>query len=290
MHDLISRLVAGAPVVTDGAWGTQLQVRGLPIGECPERWNLEHPDRVEDVARAYVEAGSRIILTNTFGGNRVMLERHGLAGQTAEINCTGAALSKRAAGVRALVFASIGPTGKMPMMGDVTEEELLEVFGEQARALRDGGADGLVIETMADPQEAAAAVKAAKATGLPVVGCMVYDSGADLDRTMMGITPEQAAEVLAEAGADVIGANCGKGILPYIPICRRLRAATAKPLWLKPNAGLPVMVDGKAVYRQRPEEFAEAIREIVRAGAAFVGGCCGTSPDFIKALDRVRGC
>ncbi|RMF86727.1 MAG: methionine synthase [Planctomycetota bacterium] len=286
-HPLIESLQAEGVVLTDGAWGTQMQARGLPIGACPDEWNLSHPDEVEAVAASYVEAGSRVILTNTFGANRIILERHQLADKAVEINRAGAAISRKAAGDRAKVFASIGPTGVMLMMGERTEDELRAAFEEQAQALAEGGADAIVIETMADTAEAVLAVTAAKQTGLPVVACMTYDSGKDLDRTMMGITPEQAAEKLAEAGADAIGANCGQGIEGYIGICRRLKAATDLPIWIKANAGLPEIVDGKAVYRQTPEGFASRLPELVEAGASFVGGCCGTSPEFIRAARKV---
>jgi 5-methyltetrahydrofolate--homocysteine methyltransferase len=225
-----------------------------------------------------------VILSNTFGASRIMLERHGLAAQTAEINRRGAEISARAARGRAKVFASIGPSGAMLMMGEVTEDDLHAAFLEQAQALREGGADGLVIETMGDLQEAALAVRAARATGLPVVASMVFDAGPDKDRTMMGTTPEQAAEGLREAGADAIGANCGQGITGFHAICRRMRAAVDLPLWMKANAGLPHLVDGQAVYDARPDDFAREAEQLVAEGAAFVGGCCGTSPDFVKAL------
>ena len=165
-------------------------------------------------------------------------------------------ISRKAAAGRARVFASIGPTGKLLMSGEVTEDELRAAFAEQARALAEAGADALVVETMSDLEEAKLAVSAARETGLPVVACMVFDSGKDKDRTMMGTTPEQAAQALTEAGADVIGANCGQGIAGFVAICRRLRAATDRPVWLKPNAGLPTMVDGRAQYTTTPEEFA----------------------------------
>lgn len=284
MNEVLQRLLSKGPVVTDGAWGTQLQARGLPIGACPEEWNLSRPGDVEAVARGYVEAGSQVILTNSFGGTRMMLARHGLDGKTVEINRAAAAISKRAAGDRALVFASIGPTGKMLMMEDCTEEEMAATFAEQALALAEGGADALVIETMADLAEAALAIKAAKATRLPVVASMVFDAGAEKDRTMMGVSAEDAATALAAAGADVVGANCGQGIEGFIAICRRMRAATSLPLWMKANAGLPVMRDGKAVYEITPEQFATHIPALVEAGANFVGGCCGTNPDFIRAV------
>ena len=288
MNPLFTELLRHGPVVTDGAWGTQLQARGLPIGEFPDAWNLTQPARVEEVARAYVEAGSRVILTNTFGANRLRLLDHepALADRVSEINRAGAEISRRAAGDRAKVFASIGPTGKLLLAGDVTPDEMSAAFAGQAQALAAGGADALVIETMSDPEEASLAVAAAKATGLPVVACLVYDSGKDNDRTMMGTTPEQAAEALAAAGADAIGANCGQGIEGFIPICRRLRAATGLPLWMKANAGLPELVDARAVYRTTPEEFAAHAVPLREAGASFIGGCCGTTPDFIRAVVR----
>lgn len=281
---IIDELVAECrPVITDGAWGTQLQARGLAPGECPDAWNLLHPDRVEEVARAYVEAGSRVILTNTFRANRLTLAAHGLAEKTVEINRAGAAISRRAAG-RARVFASMGPTGKVLMMGETTEGEMWETFAEQARALAAGGADAILIETMGDLEEAKLAVAGARETGLPVIASMVFDSGKNRDRTMMGTTPEQAARELTEAGADVIGANCGRGIAGYVDICRRLHAATDRPVWIKANAGLPELIEGRTVYRMTPEEFASYLPALIDAGAAFVGGCCGTGPEFIRQL------
>ncbi|MBN2369645.1 MAG: homocysteine S-methyltransferase family protein [Vicinamibacteria bacterium] len=279
MEDLVP-----GPSICDGAWGTELQALGLAAGECPDAWNLSHADRVEAVARSYVEAGSEIILTNTFGANRLLLASHGLADQAADINRSGARISRRAASDRARVFASMGPTGKMLAMGETDEAELYAVYQEQAQALAGEGVDGLVLETFTDLNELRPALGAAKATGLPVVACMVFDSGPARDRTMMGTTPEHAAAALVEAGADAIGANCGRGIAGYIPVCGRLRAATDLPLWLKPNAGLPEVVEGRSVYRMSPGEFAEKTRDLVQAGAVFVGGCCGTTPEFIAAI------
>lgn len=286
MHNTIAKLLNERPVIIDGAWGTELQKQGLKPGESPEALNLEMPGIVEAVAASYVEAGSRIILSNTFGGTRFTLESHGLAGQVAEINRAGAEISKRAAGDKVLVFASVGPTGKMLMMGDATEDELLDAFSEQAQALLAGGADGLVIETMSDLEEAKIALKACKATGLPVVASMVYDAGADFDRTMMGIPVDQATKELTEAGADVIGSNCGQGIEGFVKLCAKMKANTALPIWIKGNAGLPEIVDGKAVYKTTPEEFSLYVQPLLDAGADFIGGCCGTSPDFIRALKR----
>ena len=283
MHTLLQSLLPG-PVVTDGAWGTQLQVEGLTTGECPDTWNLSHPDQVERVAQAYVDAGSQIILTNTLGANRLQLKSHGLSDQVAEINRAGAEISRRAAGQQSRVFASVGPTGKLLAMGETNEAQLRDVYDEQTRALAEAGVDALLLETFTDLGELLPAVASAKATGLPVVASMVFDSGAQQDRTMMGTTPEQAAAQLIEAGADVVGANCGRGIEGYVPICRRLRAVTDIPLWIKPNAGVPELVDGRTVYRTAPGTFAARTLDLITAGATFVGGCCGTNPEFIKAI------
>ncbi len=288
MHELIAELLADGPVLTDGAWGTQMQARGLEVGACPDEWNLSNPEAVEEVAQSYVEAGSRVIITNTFGATRYCLARHGLDEKVVDINRAGAAISRRAAGDRAKVFASMGPSGVMLMMGEVAVDDLREAFAVQARALAEGGADALVVETMSDPAEAVLAVEAARSTGLPVVACMTFDSGKDHDRTMMGTTPEEAAQTLAAAGADCIGSNCGQGIEGFLPICQRLHEATELPIWIKANAGLPKVVDGETVYTQTPEGFAEHVPGLIEAGASFVGGCCGTSPDFIRAVhDRL---
>jgi 5-methyltetrahydrofolate--homocysteine methyltransferase len=285
MPPLIERLIAQGPVLTDGAWGTQLQNRGLAPGENPDLWNLIHPDKVAQVARAYVEAGSQVILTNTFGANRFRLTEAGCADRAREINEAGVRISRQAADGRALVFASMGPSGKMLLGGDVTPDELADAFAEQAQALAHGGADGLVVETMSDLAEARLAIAAAKATGLPVVASMVFDSGRDKDRTMMGTTPEEVAAELVAAGADVIGANCGQGIAGFVKICQRLEfAAEGRPVWIKANAGLPVVREGKTSYDITAEQFAAFVPALLKAGANFIGGCCGTSPEFIRAM------
>lgn len=291
MHKTLDAILARGPVILDGGWGTELQKRGLEIGAHPDLLNLEEPEKVVEVAKSYIQAGSEIILTNTFGSTRFTLGRHGCGEpeKVREINRNGVLCSKEAvhdcgADDRVHVFASMGPTGLLLMTGAVSPEEMEQAFLEQARAIAEAQPDGIVIETMSDPEEAVIAVKAAKTTGLPVVACMVFDSGKDKDRTMMGTTPEQAIERLTEAGADVIGSNCGQGIDGFIPLCRRMRAATDLPLWMKANAGLPEVVDGKTVYRQSPEQFAEKAMELLEAGANFIGGCCGTNPEFIKAV------
>lgn len=284
MHELFETLLKDRPIILDGAWGTQMQARGLPMGACPDEWNLSNPDKVEAVARDYADAGSQVVITNTFGATSLCLKKHGLEDKVVEINRAGAEITKRAVEGRAKTFGSMGPSGVMLMMGEVTPDELKAAFSVQAKALADGGADALVVETMSDPDEACLAVQAAKETGLPVVACMVFDAGADMDRTMMGTTCEEAVQRLTEAGADAVGSNCGQGIEGFIAICKKMRAVTDMPLWMKGNAGLPEVVDGQTTYKETPENFAEKAVELVAAGADFVGGCCGTSPDFIRAV------
>jgi methionine synthase I (cobalamin-dependent) len=282
-HPFIDGLVRQAPIITDGAWGTQLQVRGLPLGDTPDLWNLSHPDAVSTVAAAYVAAGAQIILTNTFGANRFRLAK--AADMVREINQAGVALSRQAASSQALVFASMGPSGKQLHRGDINEKDLAAAFAEQAKAIAGAEPDGIVIETMQDIQEAAIAITAAKATGLPVVATMAFYCGKDHDRTLTGVTPEQAAEALAQAGADVIGANCGEGIAGFITICARLKAASqGLPIWIKANADLPTMENGKAVYAMTAEDFAAHVPALITAGANFIGGCCGTTPAFVTAM------
>jgi 5-methyltetrahydrofolate--homocysteine methyltransferase len=285
MHPLIEELLDGAPVLTDGAWGTELQVRGLRLGECPDIWNLTFPQRVYDVAHAYVEAGSDIILTNTFGANRFRLERDYVS-QLAAINQRGVEISLQAAKNRATVFASIGPSGKFLINGDVTKSQLEECFVEQARAIKKAGANAIVVETMTNLMEASIAVAAACETRLPVVACVVFDSKSG-DRTITGDTPEKAAEALAGAGADVIGTNCGQGIDGFISVCKRLRAASKLPIWIKPNAGLPELKEGLPTYSLTPNGFASRVPDLLAAGASFVGGCCGTNPNFIHAMAAI---
>jgi methionine synthase I (cobalamin-dependent) len=283
----ISEWLAGGLMISDGAWGTQLQLRGLPSGTTPDTWNLTHADQVEAVARAYAEAGSQVILTNTFRANAIAM--HDCAeSQLDAINRTGVAISKRAAGPKTLVFASIGPTGKILMSGEVTGEQVGAAFSAQAKSLAAAGADALLLETMSDIEEARLAVEAARRTGLPVLASFAFDSGKNKDRTMMGATPEMVATAMEESGVDAVGANCGVGVELSVPICQRLRAACSLPLWIKPNAGLPT-VEGTAIhYATSAEYFASHFAALAGAGASFVGSCCGSTPEFIRALVAAR--
>ena len=284
MNRLQEWLAAG-PLITDGAWGTELQKLGLGPGTVPDTWNLEHPERVEAVARSYAEAGSQVILTNTFRANAVTMDLP--APDLDAINRAGVSLSRRSAG-KALVFASMGPTGKLLVSGEISPDAVAAAFAAQARSLAEAGADALLVETMSDVEEARLAVEAARATGLPVIASFVFDSGRNKDRTMMGATPETVAAAMQEAGASAVGANCGLGVEHVVPICRRLRSACDLPIWIKPNAGLPTMEGAAIGYSTSAEFFASHYAAIGEAGASFVGGCCGSTPDFIRALVKAR--
>ena len=278
------------PLLSDGAWGTELIARGLEPGSCPDLWNLTNPEAVASVAKSYIDAGSRVILTNTFRANPISLPAD-CAERAAEINAAGVRISKQAAAGLALVFASIGPTGKMMMAGEVSESEVRGAYDVQTKALAAAGADAILIETQSDPDEAEVILRSAKETGLPVIVSFTFDTGKAHDRTLTGAKPEQAAARMEAAGADAIGSNCGAGIDHFLLLCQRLRASCGLPLWMKPNAGLPVVENGKLSYRQSPQEFAAHLPALLEAGASFVGGCCGTSPAFVAALkERFASC
>jgi 5-methyltetrahydrofolate--homocysteine methyltransferase len=283
----LSELLARRPVaLSDGAWGTLLAARGLPPGTPPERWNLERPEEVRAVAAAYVAAGADIVLTCTFGGTRMKLAKVGLAGQVETVNRRGAELSREAAAGKALVYASVGPTGEfLEPVGDVPESAMTAAFAEQVRALAAGGADGICIETFADLGEARCALRAVReVSALPAVVSMTFDRGPAGYATMMGVRPAEAAAELSAAGADAVGANCGAGLEQMVEIVRLMAPATGLPLWAKANAGLPELLGGRTVYRQSPADFAARAGELRAAGARIVGGCCGTTPEHIQAL------
>ena len=274
-------------MISDGAWGTQLQARGLQSGATPDTWNLTHPSQVESAARAYAEAGSQVVLTNTFRANAIAM--HGSTESDLDaINRAGVTLSKRGAGKQALVFASMGPTGKILISGEVSAEQVRAAFAAQVLSLAAAGADALLIETMSDIEEARIAVDAARQTGLPVIASFAFDSGKNKDRTMMGATPEKVAGAMAEAGVDAVGANCGVGVELSIQICRRLHAACDRPIWMKPNAGLPTVEGATIHYATSAEFFASHFAALADAGASFVGACCGSTPDFIRAISAAR--
>lgn len=274
-------------LVSDGAWGTLLMAQGLKAGECPELWNVEHPDAVRGIAQCYVDAGSDIVTTNSFGGSRIKLAAFGLENRMAELNRAAARLSREAAGDAVNVAASIGPTGKILMMGDISEEELAEVFGAQARALEEGGADACIIETFSAIDEAVVAVKAVKAsTSLEIICSFTYDScPGGIYHTMMGATPAEMAAALVEAGADILGTNCSQGSESMIGVVQALRSdAPDTPILVHPNAGLPVLTDHGECYPETPDFMSGCVPAMIAAGANIIGGCCGTSPAHIRAI------
>ncbi len=260
------------PLAVDGAWGTELAKLGAGAGEMCDPWNISAPEKVLAVAQSYVEAGAQIILTNTFNSNRIALERHGLADQAVSINRAGAELSRQAAVGKAYVFASMGPTGKLVMMGDVEPEEVIEAFAEQAQALAEGGADALLLETQTDLEEVQAAFAGARsACDLPIGISFTFDSGANNDRTMMGVTIPQACELALELGAAFVGANCGLGISQFLPLAKAYdECKTNLPLWFKGNAGLPELDSaGHTCFRATPEDYVAAAGPATSGRGAF---------------------
>ena len=284
----------------DGAMGTQLQQAGLEPGGCGEAWNVDHPDRVLAIQKRYVEAGSDCLITNTFGGSRIMLERHAKDADVAAINKAGALIAREAFGEKeGYVLGDIGPFGGLlEPYGEVAEKSVREAFADQARALVDGGADAIIIETQTSLEELGIGLEAAREAGAPcVIGSMAYDVTFDGEeiRTMMGIGPEDAAEFMVENGADVIALNCGSGVdvTWAARAVERYRRITDLPTMAQPNAGLPELIDMEVVYRQTPEEMTGELSALLSAGANIVGGCCGSSPAhlrlFRKLLDETQG-
>ena len=278
----------GGPILADGAMGTMLFLNGLQFGDPPEVWNLTQPEVIRRIQRGYLEAGSRILLTNTFGGNRLRLGLHRLESRVDELNQTAAILLRsevEAAGNRALVAGDIGPSGAiMAPMGTLDYDEAVDVFAEQAAALVHGGVDLIWIETMSDLTEIKAAIQGVRqvAPGIPLIATMTFDTRG---RTMMGVTPEQAVEALAAWGADAIGGNCGNGPDELLPVITKMRAVAPDVLLVsKSNAGMPELIDMRAVYRASPETMAGAAVEMQAAGARIVGACCGSTPDHLRAM------
>ena len=290
----LEALLGDGPILADGAMGTNLFAEGLTFGDPPEVWNLAHPEVVRRIHRGYLDAGSRILLTNTFGGNRRRLALSGHDNRVAELNRTAAILLRsevEAAAAafpdrpKALVAGDIGPTGEiMAPIGTLEEAEAIDVFAEQAAALVAGGADLIWIETMSDLAEMKAAIDGVRrvAPEIPIIATMTFDTRG---HTMMGVSPERAAKALVSWGVDAIGGNCGNGPDELIPVMEKMHAAEPDAVLVaKSNAGMPELVDMRAVYRSEPDDFAEVVARMQKAGATIVGGCCGTTAAHLRAI------
>lgn len=289
--NLIEKLKQGKVLLSDGALGTLLQAKGM-AGECPELWNITHRAEVKSIAESYLQAGSEIITTNSFGGSIFKLSQYGLGDRVSELNKTAAEIYREAADKNKHVAGSIGPTGKMILMGDVTEAELYDTFREQAIALEAGGADIIIIETMSAADEASLAVRAAREnTKCTVIITMTFSKEPNGEyHTMMGVSPEEMVISMKEAGAHIVGSNCGNGIEDMIGIVKAIRAIDNKiPVMIQANAGIPEFIGGKTVFRESPEMMASFIPELIKAGANIIGGCCGTTPEHIMAMGKVLG-
>jgi 5-methyltetrahydrofolate--homocysteine methyltransferase len=286
-------LAEGGTILADGAMGTMLFANGLQFGDPPEAWNVAHPDVVRRIHRGYIDAGSRIVLTNTFGGNRLRLRLHGLDNRVADLNRTAEILLRAeadAAGGRALVAGDIGPSGEiMEPLGTLSETEATDVFEEQARALIAGGADLIWIETMSHLSEITAAIRGARRANadIPIIATMTFDTRG---HTMMGVSPEAAARALLEAGADAIGGNCGNGPDELLPVVEKMAAVAPDAVIVaKSNAGMPELVDLRAVYRADPPLMAQAAAGFHAAGARIIGACCGSTPPHLAAMAEELG-
>jgi len=283
---ILDRLSTGEILVFDGATGTYLQKHGLEPGGSPELMNANEPEIIQGMAEQYFDAGSDIVLTNTFGGNKFMLEKYGAGDRVFELNRLGAEHARSVAPAGKYVAGSIGPTGEfIEPLGTVTEDDLYDTFAEMSTAFEAGGADAVMIETQLAIEEAAIAVRAAKEnTDLVVMSTMVFDKGPRGYFTMMGVTPEQAVEGLQQAGADVVGTNCGNGIERMVEIATMMRATTDKYLVVQSNAGLPVIRGGETCYLETPEFMSKHYRRLADLPINILGGCCGTTAEHISSL------
>lgn len=283
---IVDVLKTGKILVSDGAWGTYMHKKGLKPGECPESWNLTRPDDVYDIAKSYIDAGADMVEANSIGGTSFKLNHYGLDDKVAEINEAAAKNSRKAAGDDNWVIASVGPTGELLVTEEVTEAEMYEAYKAQAIALEKGGSDAVCIETMSDIDEAVQAIKAVKEnTNMEVICTFSYEITKKGDyKSMMGVSPAQGAKACTEAGADVIGTNCGHGMDRMIEIVREMRAAVDTPILVHSNAGLPENIDGEDFFPETPEYMSERVAAIVEAGCNIIGGCCGTTPAHIAAM------
>jgi 5-methyltetrahydrofolate--homocysteine methyltransferase len=277
---------AGVPVFWDGAMGTQLIAAGL-TGKTPEIWNLEKPEIIAGIHRAYAQAGAEVIQTNSFGANRLKLKVAGLENKLMEINIAAAQIARKAAEGKALVAGDFGPTGEMMSpMGSLTPLQAEEIFREQAEALLQGGVELFSLETFFDLEELKAALRGIKKAGpkMPVAASMTFKKTSRGFFTMMGVSPDQAVAGMLEAGADIVGANCSLGPELMVELIKILRSRTSAPLLAQANAGEPALKDGKEIYGVSAEQFAEFAPAMFKAGADAIGACCGSSPEFIRLM------
>lgn len=289
MRPFGERVWAGDVLVGDGATGTQLLERVLAPGQAPEAAILSHPDAVRAIARAYVEAGADVVETNTFGGTPLKLQLAGLDADAERLNREAVRVAREAAGGRAYVAASVGPTGTLlEPYGDTPADVVAQSFGTQLGWLLAEGVDLVIIETMVDLTEATLALRAAKNAdpSIPVAALMTFDPTPRGFFTVMGVSPEAAAVSLGEAGADLVGSNCGNGVAQMVELARAFRRHTDLPLAIQPNAGLPATRDGKVVYDESPEQFAAGAHELLAVGVSLIGGCCGTTPAHVAAVRK----
>ncbi|MFH0945874.1 MAG: homocysteine S-methyltransferase family protein [Planctomycetota bacterium] len=294
MSDLLARLSSKKTLLADGAMGSMLFARGLAAGACPEEYNLSRPELLEEIASLYLEAGADLIQTNSFGGSALKLESYGLSDRTEEINEAAVAAVRRAVGDRALISGSCGPSGKMLRpYGDAEPEEVLASFLRQTRALVRAGVDVICVETMTDLAEASLAIEAALSAAreagrdVPVMATMTFDRTPRGYFTIMGVDIAAAVTGLKQAGAAVVGSNCGNGIENMVEIAKGFRERTEMPLIIQSNAGLPEVRGEAVVYTETPEFFAEKAKALLQTGVSILGGCCGTTPDHIRALRKL---
>jgi len=289
MEPLLDRLQGGRTMIGDGAWGTQLMERGLSAGQCPESFNLETPEALAEIAQQYLDAGAEILTTNTFGGSPLKLRDYGLDSETERVNRLAVEALRAVAGERAYISGSVGPTGKLlEPYGDTSRDEIYAAFERQIDALANAGADLICVETMIDLGEATAAIQAAKnvAPELPVVAAMTFDPTPRGFFTVMGVDIPAAVAGLLREGADVVGSNCGNGSETMVEVARGFKQCTDRPLIIQSNAGLPENRAGQVVYPETPEIMARRVEQLIELGVAIVGGCCGTTPDHIRAFRR----
>ena len=285
-HPLLERIESGETLISDGGIGTYLQSHGLEAGGDPEEFNITNPETVKLMAKEYYDAGSDIVLTNTFGGTIFRQKHYGLDHKVHDLNEQAALIAKSQTPEGKFVLGSVGPTGQfLEPYGDTSEKDMYEGFKQQILALEAGGVDGIILETMTALEEASIAIKAAlENTNLLIAATMTFDKGPRGFFTMMGITPEDAAIELSNAGAHIVGSNCGNGIDNMIEIAQKMRDSTDRPLIIHSNAGIPSMKSGNIIYPETPEYMAERFMKLKDIGINIIGGCCGTSPTHIKAI------